>query len=123
MDRTLINDLETNLHVLLHDLAECPNAHDYFDSLPGGPWDPKTEKRTRYEGYSVAVIGSLILIAPMLLIVLIKGIIARLVTVRACTVIFAFALARLSTKTQFEFMSATAACTAVLVVFVGTPIE
>jgi hypothetical protein len=62
------------------------------------------------------------LIGPMLLMVLIKGVIVRLVTAGACTVIFAFALAKLSTRTPFELMTATAAYTAVLVVFVGTSI-
>ncbi len=122
MNGTLINDLETNFHVLPHDLAVCPDAHDEFDSLPGGPWDPKTEEQIRYERYSMAVIGSLMLIGPMLLMVLIKGVIVRLVTAGACTVIFAFALAKLSTRTPFELMTATAAYTAVLVVFVGTSI-
>jgi len=120
MDETLINDLENGLRVDPHDWAFCPHAGDEFDELPGGPWDPKTREQTKYARYSMALLGSLILVGPMILMVLIKGVIVRLVTAGTCTIIFAFALAKLSTRTPFELMSATAAYTAVLVVFVGT---
>jgi hypothetical protein len=113
-------DLEPNLHIHPHDWSKCSLRYNEFDALPGGPWDPKTRKKTKYARYSMALLGSLILVCPMLLMVLVKGIIVRLVTAGACTIIFAFALAKLSTRTPFELMSATAAYTAVLVVFVGT---
>jgi hypothetical protein len=119
MGETLINDLESGLHVDPHDLAFCPLANE-FDELPGGPWDPENLEQITYARYLMAILGSLMLVGPMLLMVLIKGVIVRLVTAGSCTVIFAFALATLSTRTPFELLSATAAYTAVLVVFVGT---
>lgn len=131
-DGALMDDLETDFHVRPHDLAYCPSLPDKtFDELPGGPWDPEAQEKTKQELHSLAIkkeserylmalIGSLILVGPMLLMVLIKGIIVRLVTAGACTVIFAFAFAKLSERTPLELMSVTAAYTAVLVVFVGT---
>jgi hypothetical protein len=127
MDKTLIDDLERGLHVEPHDWAYCPLKDDEFDVLPGGPWDPIARKKAldsqkliKSKRYAMALLGSVILVGPMLLMVLIKGILVRLVTAGTCTIIFAFAFARLSSRTPSELMGATAAYTAVLVVFVGT---
>lgn len=125
MEGALMKDLEKDFRILPHDLAHCLSHGDASDRLPGGPWAPYAnaarKRRRRFERYSMAVVGSLILVVPMLLMVLIRGIIVRLVTAGVCTVVFAFAFAYWSPqRTPVELLSVTAAYTAVLVVFVGT---
>jgi len=132
LDKALIDDLRAESDIKPHDLSSCPPLIEKgFDTLPGGPWDPQAREKTKKklhsialkndsERYLMALIGSLILVGPMLLMVLVNGVVVRLVTAGACTIIFAFSFARLSERTPLELMSVTAAYTAVLVVFVGT---
>jgi len=99
-----------------------------LQELPGGPWDNVYTGKERFEAfmtrYLTAILGGIMLIGPMILMVLIKKrkVLARLLTVGFCTMAFALVLAFPSStdKLPLELLSATAAYTAVLVVFVGT---
>ena len=88
--------------------------------LPGGPWDFPSAAKTKRERYSLAVLGGVILNAPMILMVLVPTIAVNLVTAGVCTMTFAVAAAYFSpTKLPLELLAATATYAAVLVVFVG----
>jgi hypothetical protein len=89
--------------------------------LPGAPWDCYSVVRAHVERYVMAILGSAMLIGPVILMLHIKSVFTRLLTVGLCTLAFAFALAIGSTQLlPPDLMKATAAYTAVLVVFVGT---
>ena len=88
--------------------------------LPGGPWDYKSEIRSHLNRYFMAGLGSVILIGPMILMVLVKTVLARLLTASLCTLAFAFAIAFGTNRQPLELLTATAAYTGFLVVFVGT---
>lgn len=90
-------------------------------TLPGGPWDHRTFVNSKRVRYTMAVIGSLILVGPMVLMVLVPSMLARLLTAGISTLLFAAAAAFfVQERSAFELLGATAAYTAVLVVFVGT---
>jgi VIT1/CCC1 family predicted Fe2+/Mn2+ transporter len=91
--------------------------------LPGGPWDYPSAQRNRKERYALTVLGSLIIIIPIVIMTFVPGQIASIATVVSCTMFFAVATAYFSpTKPPLELMIATAAYAAVLVVFVGASI-
>ncbi len=118
MERDLLNYLKSN--GLQPDQMVFHHEDHLMPELPGGPWDYPSASRTRKERYALAVLGGLILNAPMILMVLVPGIVTSLVTVPVCTMIFAVATAYFSpTKLPLELLAATAAYAAVLVVFVS----
>lgn len=89
--------------------------------LPMGPWDYWTAWGAVYERVLMLVVGSIMLVGPMILMVLVPKIVTRLVTVGVCTVLFALFTGWYGTDLKpIELLQATAAYTAVLVVFVGT---
>lgn len=102
-----------------YDWSCAPPADDMID-LPCGPWDPKSNALAATTRYGMAFLGSVMLIGPMLLMVLVESLVARLVTAGVCTLVFAAGVAQLSKRSPFELLTAVAAYTAVLVVFVGT---
>lgn len=118
MERDLLDELKTKgVHPV--QMLSLEEAHD-LPHLPGGPWDSPSAIRTRRERYALAILGGVILIAPMILMVLVHTTPASLVTVAVCTMIFAVAASYFSpTKLPLELLSVTAAYAAVLVVFVG----
>jgi hypothetical protein len=88
--------------------------------LPGGPWDWPSAKRAGQVRYISAILGALILTAPMIVMVLVHNTPASLSIVAICTVLFGVGASYFSpTKLPLELLSVTAAYTAVLVVFVG----
>jgi hypothetical protein len=90
-------------------------------TLPGEPWDFRSSLRANWERNSMALGGSLILVGPTILMVLVHSTLVRLLTVGISTALFAIANAQISTsRSPFELLSATAAYTAILVVFVGS---
>ncbi len=118
MERDLFDYLKSNG---LQPEQEVPYHENHLmPELPGGPWDYPSARRTRNERYVLAVLGGIILVAPMILMVLVPGVVASLVVVTVCTMIFAVATAYFSpTKLPLELLAATAAYAAVLVVFVS----
>ena len=118
MERDLLEDLKAkgihpNQMVSVEEARVLPH-------LPGGPWDSPSALRTRRERYALAILGGLILTVPMILMVLTRKTPVSLITVSVCTMLFAVATAYFSpTMLPLELLSATAAYTAVLVVFVG----
>jgi hypothetical protein len=118
MEADLMRDME-NAGVSPKEVIS--EAEDKFlPELPGGPWDHKSANRAQVDRYLMAVLGGVILIGPMILMVLVGTVLTRLLTVSLCTLAFAFALAIRSNRLPLELLSATAAYTAILVVFVGT---
>jgi hypothetical protein len=100
-------------------MVSYPEDH-LMPELPGGPWDYPSASRTRKERYALAILGGIILNAPLILMVLVPGTVTSLVTVPVCTMIFAVAAAYFSpTKLPLELLAATAAYATVLVVFVS----
>ncbi|KAK0649221.1 hypothetical protein B0T16DRAFT_456651 [Cercophora newfieldiana] len=92
-------------------------------TLPGGPWDYPSSQRNRKERYALTILGSVIIIVPMVIMAFVPGRIPSVVIVVACTMLFAVGTAYFSpTKPPLELMIATAAYAAVLVVFVGASI-
>lgn len=118
MERDLFDYLKSNG---LQPDQEVPYHEDsLMPELPGGPWDYPSARRTKKERYALAILGGIILIASMVLMILVPGIVTSLVAVPVCTMIFALATAYFSpTKLPLELLAATAAYTAVLVVFVS----
>lgn len=91
--------------------------------LPGGPWDYPSAERNRKERYALTVLGSVIIIVPMVFMAFVPGRTSSVATVIICTLLFAVGAAYFSpTKPPLELMIATAAYAAVLVVFVGASI-
>ncbi|KAK0611885.1 hypothetical protein B0T14DRAFT_337850 [Immersiella caudata] len=92
-------------------------------TLPGGPWDYPSSRRNRNERYALTILGSVIIIIPMVIMTYVPGRTASIATVISCTMFFAAATAYFSpTKPPLELMIATAAYAAVLVVFVGASV-
>lgn len=92
-------------------------------TLPGGPWDYPSSRRNKKERYALTVLGSVIIIVPMVIMAFVPGRTSSVATVVVCTMLFAVGTAYLSpTKPPLELMIATAAYAAVLVVFVGASI-
>jgi hypothetical protein len=118
MERDLLEDLKAkgiNPNQIIP-----PEESRVLPHLPGGPWDFHSALRTRRERYILAGLGGLILTVPMILMVLARKTPVSLIIVSVCTMLFAVATAYFSpTKLPLELLSATAAYTAVLVVFVG----
>jgi len=97
-----------------------PEEDRWMPDLPGGPWDFPSMTKMRRERYVLAVVGGLILTAPMVLMVLVPRVDVSLITAVVCTMAFAVAAAYFSpTKLPIELLAATATYAAVLVVFVG----
>jgi len=118
MERDLFDYLKSN--GLQPDQMVLDHEDRLLPELPGGPWDYPSASRTRKERYVLAILGGVIINAPMILMVLVPGIVTSLVTVPVCTMIFAVATAYYSpTKLPLELLAATAAYAAVLVVFVS----
>jgi len=92
-------------------------------TLPGGPWDYPSSQRNRKERYALTILGSVIIVVPVVIMAYVPGLLASILTVGVCTMFFAVATAYFSpTKPPLELMIATAAYAAVLVVFVGASI-
>ncbi|KAF2177315.1 hypothetical protein K469DRAFT_697324 [Zopfia rhizophila CBS 207.26] len=90
--------------------------------LPGGPWEHRGTLKAQTERTVIALIGSVMLVLPMTFMIFWGRSRAwRVATVATCTAVFALVLARYSYRTPLEVLQATAAYTAILVVFV--PIE
>jgi VIT1/CCC1 family predicted Fe2+/Mn2+ transporter len=118
MERDLLNSLKAK--GLRPQPLVSTEEDRLLPSLPAGPWDIHSARKTQRMQYILSAIGGLILVAPMVLMVLLKNVTANLVTVCACTVVFAVATAYFSpTKLPIELLGATAAYAAVLVVFVS----
>lgn len=97
-----------------------PEEDQWMPDLPGGPWDFPSMAKMRRERYVLAVVGGVILTAPMVLMVLMPTVAVSLATAVVCTMAFAVAAAYFSpTKLPIELLAATATYAAVLVVFVG----
>jgi len=93
-------------------------------TMPGGPWDYPSSQQNRRERYALTVLGSVILVVPMVFMAFVPGRTASIATVVVCTLLFAVGTAYFTpTKPPLDLMIATAAYAAVLVVFVGASIE
>lgn len=120
MERDLFSHLKS-MGIQPERVRSIPPAEDsLMPDLPGGPWDYPSATRTRRQRYALAILGGVILNAPMILMVLIPSTAVSLATVGVCTIIFAVASSYFSpTKLPVDLLTATAAYAAVLVVFVG----
>lgn len=119
-------EMELDLFSHLQSQGVQPEAYVLSDedkhlpSLPGGEWDYVSASRIRRQRYALAVLGSVILVVPMLVMTFVPGRTASIATVVVCTMFFAVATAYFApAKPPLELMAATAAYAAVLVVFVG----
>jgi hypothetical protein len=100
-----------------------PEEDRFTPSLPGGPWDYPSSRRNRKERYALTILGSVIIVVPMVIMALVPGRTPSIVTVVTCTMVFAVGTAYFSpTKPPLELMIATAAYAAVLVVFIGASV-
>lgn len=99
---------------------------DFSDpTLIGGSraWSKRTQEAELFAlRFWFGFIGGLALIAPMILMVLLKqyGPALSLTTVSVSTILFALSMARYSDQSPIALVATTAAYAAVLVVFVGT---
>ncbi|KAK1754469.1 hypothetical protein QBC47DRAFT_383989 [Echria macrotheca] len=119
MERELLTYLKTIDGIRPED-GVPPGENHLHPDLPGGPWDFPYASRTKRQRYVLAVLGGVILNAPMVLMALVPNVAVNLVTAGVCTMVFAVAAAYFSpTKLPLELLAATATYAAVLVVFVG----
>ncbi|KAJ9158123.1 Ribonuclease H [Coniochaeta hoffmannii] len=98
MERDLFDYLKSN--GLQPDQMVLDHEDRLLPELPGGPWDYPSASRTRKERYVLAILGGVIINAPMILMVLVPAYYSP-------------------TKLPLELLAATAAYAAVLVVFVS----
>ncbi|KAN0095156.1 hypothetical protein V8E51_015867 [Hyaloscypha variabilis] len=85
--------------------------------------ESRAKKNAFSERLRMALFGGLALLVPVIIMTLVHGQTASLVTTSVATVLFAFALAIFANDTSGkDILAATAAYAAVLVVFVGTSI-
>jgi len=110
-----MDDNLTNLHDVLKSKEDKAMA-----KLPGWPWDYQSTVQANMQRILMALIGSVLLLAPMIFMIFKETRAARVGAVAVCTVTFAFFLAILSKETPLGLLKTTAAYTAFLVVFVGT---
>lgn len=117
-DLTRPKPVLTRAKRVLHRAGAKSLAEDFGD-LPGGPWDYPMAMHENALRYGAGVLGVVIFVAPMILMVLVKGTLSRLLTSGLFIVAFALGLAFWSNLTTVELITGTAAYAAVLVVFVG----
>lgn len=91
-----------------------PRANRPYDGSRGA----KNNREVIYT-FFMALLGGSALLAPMVLMILKKGLHLTVITVCVSVVIVSGALALFSRKSAFENLGLTAAYAAVLVVFVG----
>ncbi|KXX82087.1 Ribonuclease H [Madurella mycetomatis] len=71
MERDLFNHLKS-IGIQPERVRSIPSVEDsLMPDLPGGPWDYPSATRTRRQRYALAILGGVILNAPMILMVLI----------------------------------------------------
>jgi hypothetical protein len=102
--------------------GEVPSDADLPD-LPGfgrGSFNQYVETESAWKRFYTAILGSLALLAPMLLMVLHHDQTTSLATVCVSVVLFALAAAFFLKESLATVVSIVAAYTAVLIVFVGT---
>lgn len=97
--------------------AKRRNRYEDLDGLPPKEISPKVEKIARF---IIGVCGGLSLIVPMLLMRIQENLIKSLITTSVAVVLFAATTSMIFKANDVETLAATAAYTAVLVVFVGT---
>jgi hypothetical protein len=80
-------------------------------------------KRKRLLRFSMAALGGLLLMVPVVVMATVPGLVSSLVTTCIATLVFAFLVAWRTELGPNEVLATTAAYAAVLVVFVGTSIS
>jgi hypothetical protein len=78
------------------------------------------EKKKRLLRFSMAAMGGLLLLVPVIIMATVPGLVASLVTTCVATLVFALLIAWRTDLGPNEVLATTAAYAAVLVVFVGT---
>jgi hypothetical protein len=111
---------ESGLPAVASDVL-TPRQNKLMAELPGRPWDHFTNVDEAWKRFWAAIFGTTSLVLPMAIMIFwatSRG--ARVGTVIAFTLAFAFAVGWRWQPSPLELFQATAAYTAILVVFVGT---
>jgi hypothetical protein len=88
--------------------------------LPGWPSDPASASQAHRDRFVGAAVGCAVYLAPMIFMVWMRRIAARVAAVIVCTILCAGGLAMFTAETPVGILKFTAEYTAVLVVFIGT---
>ena len=123
LDKKLIEDAKIVLPMGSHGSSGLQPPHDsHSPQLPGnsrGRVVQEKESRAFAQRLSVALIGGLALLVPVIIMAVRKTLLKSLLTISVAVLLFSLAIAIFSHQTSVQVMSVTAAYTAVLAVFVG----